>query len=83
MATSLIIIPTDLSHGSSSVFITFKAFAQPDSGALSGVAEVAWNALAAEVNAAIKDAAVQAAANAGYTVGALDKKTLIGGAVGL
>lgn len=39
--------------------------------------------LASTVNAAIKDAAIAAAAVAGYTVGALDKKTLLGGAVGL
>lgn len=40
-------------------------------------------ALAATVNAAIKDAAIAAAADAGFTVGALDKKTLLAGAVGL
>jgi hypothetical protein len=39
--------------------------------------------LAATINAAVKDAAIAAAEVRGYTVGALDKKTLIGGAVGL
>ena len=41
------------------------------------------NELAATVNAAIKTAAIDAATAAGYTVGALDKRTLIGAAVGL
>lgn len=44
---------------------------------------VSYNALAATINAAIKDAAITAAAAAGFSVGALDKKTLFGGAVGL
>ena len=45
--------------------------------------DVAPGALAAAMNSAIKDAAIAAAELAGYTVGALDKKTLLGGAVGL
>lgn len=40
-------------------------------------------ALAATVNAAIKDAAIAVAVAAGFTVGVLDKKTLLGGAIGL
>lgn len=45
---------------------------------------VAHNALAATINTAIKDAAIAAADLAGHeAVGALDKKTLYAGAVGL
>lgn len=44
---------------------------------------VAVGALAATINDAIKAAAIVAAGDAGYTVDALDKKTLLGGAVGL
>lgn len=40
-------------------------------------------ALASTINQAIKTAAISAADIAGYVVGALDKKTLLGGAVGL
>jgi hypothetical protein len=39
--------------------------------------------LAATINDACKDAAIAAAEAREYTIGALDKKTLIGGAVGL
>lgn len=46
-------------------------------------AAVAVGALATTVNTAIKDAAIAAAGVAGYTVGGLDKKTLLGGAIGL
>lgn len=46
-------------------------------------AEVSPGALAATINAAIKAAAIDAAAVREYTVGALDKKTLLAGAVGL
>lgn len=45
--------------------------------------EIAPTALAATVNNTILGAAVDAADIAGYTVGMLDKKTIIGGAVGL
>lgn len=51
--------------------------------------QISWNtaisftALSSTINAAVRDAAVDAAAVAGYTVGALDKKTLFTGAVGL
>ncbi len=45
--------------------------------------EVAFNAVAATITAAIKDAAIAAAVAESYTVGALDKKTLFGGAAGL
>ena len=45
---------------------------------------VSWTSLtAAGVNDAIKDAALAAAAAQGHTVGLLDNKVLIGGAVGL
>lgn len=44
---------------------------------------LASNSLAATVNAAIKTSATAAATTAGHTVGLLDKKTLIGSAVGL
>lgn len=47
------------------------------------VAEVGYDALAATMNTAIKDAVVAEFANVGITVGALDKKTLFGGAVSL
>lgn len=46
-------------------------------------AEIAVGALASTINSTVKDAAIAAAGLEGYTVGALDKKTLIGGAVGL
>jgi len=46
-------------------------------------AQVSPNALASAVNQAIKDAAVTAAGDAGHTVGALDKKNVLGGATGL
>lgn len=47
-------------------------------------ANVSPSALAATINAAIKDAAIAAALDQqDITVGALDKKTIIGGAVGL
>ena len=54
-----------------------------------GSSSVKWNttvalsALSATMNAAIRDAAVAAAAVAGYTVGALDNKTIISGAMGV
>lgn len=46
-------------------------------------ATVAMNALAATIQEACKDAAVAAAALVDQEVGALDKKTLYGGPVGL
>jgi hypothetical protein len=46
-------------------------------------ATVAMNALAATIQTAIKEAAVAAAALVGQEVGALDKKTLYGGPVGV
>lgn len=46
-------------------------------------ATAAQGALATTVNTAIKNAAVTAAGVAGYTVGALDKKMILGGAVGV
>lgn len=45
--------------------------------------DIPCNALAANANAAIRDAAITQAELQEYTVGALDKKTLYGGAVGL
>jgi len=48
-----------------------------DTGAISP------GSLATTVNAAIKDAAIASATDANFIIGALDKKTLIGGAVGL
>ncbi len=54
-----------------------------------GSPDISWNtaisftALSSTINAAVRDAAVDAAAVAGYTVGVLDKKTLFTGAVGL
>lgn len=44
-------------------------------------AEISWTATAATVNTAIEDAAVAAAADAGFTVGGGDTKRIIGGAV--
>ena len=41
------------------------------------------NSLASTANTAIKNAAIAAAEALEYTIGALDKKTLYGGAVGL
>lgn len=55
----------------------------PSSEDITWSVSVAPNALAATVNDTIKDAAINAADVAGYVVGALDKKTVIGGAVGL
>lgn len=46
-------------------------------------AQVDPTALATTINAAIVAAGVAEAAVAGYTVGILDKKTIIGGALGL
>lgn len=51
--------------------------------------DIAWTvlvdhgALTTTINSAIREAAIAAADLRGYTVGALDKKTLIGAAVGL
>lgn len=53
------------------------------SGGGSWSAVVPIDALASTINAAIKDAAIAAAAGYEITVGAQDKKTIIGGAVGL
>jgi len=55
----------------------------PESEGVTWSVDVPPGALASTINTAIKDAAVAAAEAAEYTVGALDKKTLIGGAVGL
>jgi hypothetical protein len=68
---------------SNNVRLNIVAFASPDSGTLTFNVDVAFNALATTVNDAIKDAGIAAADDAGYTVGALDKKTLFGGALGL
>ena len=46
-------------------------------------AQVGVSDLAATINTACKNAAILVAADSGHTVGALDKKTLLGGAVGL
>jgi len=54
-----------------------------DNASINWNVQVAPGALAATVNTAIRDAAITAVGDAGYTVGALDKKTLIGAAVGL
>lgn len=48
-----------------------------------GTVECAVGASAATVIAAIVDAVIVAATDRGYTIGALDKKTLIGGIVDL
>ena len=44
---------------------------------------ISMSALAANINTAIKDAAVAGLATVDITVGVFDKKTLFGGAVGL
>lgn len=54
-----------------------------DDPSLSWNVQVSPESLAATINDAIKTVAIAVAAAAGITVGALDKKTLIGGAVGL
>jgi hypothetical protein len=45
--------------------------------------DVAFSALAATINDAIRDAAIAAAVVASHSVGGLDKKTIYAGAVGL
>lgn len=45
--------------------------------------DVPASALASTINSAIKDAAITQAELLEFTIGALDKKTLCGGAVGL
>jgi hypothetical protein len=59
------------------------AFLSTDGGQVNWAAYVAYTALAATINGACMDAAIAAAQAAGYTVGALDKKTIWGGAIGL
>ena len=54
-----------------------------EDASVSWQAQVAVGALAATMNTAIKNAAVTAAGDAGHTVGALDKKNVLGGATGL
>lgn len=46
-------------------------------------AQVSPSALASAVNTAIKNAAIAAAEAAGFSVGLLDKKNVLGGATGL
>ena len=55
----------------------------PEAGPITWTADVDPGAVAATVNGAIKDAAIAAADVADFVVGALDKKTLLAGAVGL
>ena len=55
-----------------------------DGQAITYQCTTAYSALAATVNAALKDAAVaEALSQASYVVGALDTKILVGGAIGL
>jgi len=65
------------------IVLSGTAYASPDSGSIPWETTVSRGDLAATINAAMKTAAIAAADVAGYTVGALDKKTLLGGAVGL
>lgn len=46
-------------------------------------ATVGWNATQAQVNTAITNAAIAAAEAAGHTIGLLDNRILVAGAVGL
>ena len=55
----------------------------PSDPSISWFVDVSPNALAATVNQAIIDAAIDAVEAESYTVGILDKKTVIAGAVGL
>lgn len=76
-------IVADSINPGTSVIIGGSAVVEGHDDTLMWSVSVAWDALEATINTAIKDAAIAAAAAAGFTVGALDKKTLYGGAVGL
>lgn len=65
------------------LFMSGDARLSTDGGTVSWSTEVAYNALASTIDDAIKSAAIAAAEAANYTVGALDKKLLFAGAVGL
>lgn len=54
-----------------------------DSDPITFQVEYAFSALAVTINNAIRDAAITAAEAAGHTIGALDKKTLYAGAIGV
>jgi hypothetical protein len=96
--SALVIIVTDISSSDGTVLVSGRAYTQlgtglktPDNedipaggcGAINWVASCGWGDSATAINTAIKDAAIAAAAVAGYTVGGADKKTLFRGALDL
>lgn len=81
----IVIFVKSMGQGPNSGVLRIRGIAHSDGArdSFEWIADVAINAAAAVVNSAIKDAAVATAAQAGVTVGALDAKTLFGGAVTL
>lgn len=65
------------------LYINADVSASPGLPATNFAVQVSPSALAATINAAVKDAAIARVEAEGYTVGVLDKKNIFGGAVGL
>lgn len=84
----IIIRVSDFGHADSGSDIFFSGTARTSDMVYTD-APVSWytttgySALASTINSTVKNAAIAQASLDGWTVGLLDKKTLIGGAVGL
>ncbi|MGH9966240.1 MAG: hypothetical protein ACREBG_00185 [Pyrinomonadaceae bacterium] len=83
MADMALILTNLDPNGSGQLRLNGEGRASTDGGTFYWQVDVNYDALAATINSAIKDAAISAAQAAGYTVGAFDKKTLYSAAVGL
>lgn len=83
MAAIHILVTNHVPAGSNGITVSGMAHVEPNSELLGWEVTVPWNALAATIQNAIKDAAIEQAELANYEVGILDRKILYSGPVGL
>lgn len=80
---SIIIIAGNLTWNETDIIVSGIAFVEGGFGPYDWSTMVNSTDLAATINNSIKNAAIAVAASNGHTIGGLDKKNLICGAVGL
>ena len=68
-----------ISPNGSQLDITGEARLSTDGGLVNWTTTASYGASAAVINSAIRNAAISSAETAGYTIGALDKKTIYAG----
>jgi hypothetical protein len=79
----VIIYVNGIDAGEQASDINYHGVAFCENDPFSWAIDIPTNALAATVNATIKSVVIAGAEGHGHTVGALDKKTIVGAAVGL